>query len=116
MRDILDVCKDKVIKYDVKIYLLEHLWETKNNTRNKQIIRSMAKEKLGDSVCIVSEILNEKCNTNTALAREFGVSRATISWHVKNLKETGLIKETKTGRNIIYKINTSYNTLMRRYR
>ncbi len=44
---------------------------------------------------IISEILNDKCNTNIDLAREIGVSRATISWYVKNLKETGLIKETK---------------------
>lgn len=65
---------------------------------------------------IVSEILSEKCNTNIALAREFGVSRATISWYVKNLKETGLIKETKRGRNIIYKIDTSYRTLIKRHR
>jgi predicted transcriptional regulator len=65
---------------------------------------------------IVSEILNENCNTNIALAREFGVSRATISWYVKNLKETGLIKETKRGRNIIYRINTSYKTLLKRHR
>lgn len=65
---------------------------------------------------IISEILNGKCNTNIALAREIGVSRATISWYVKNLKETGLIKETKRGRNIIYKINTSYKTLIKRYK
>ena len=65
---------------------------------------------------IISEIKNGKCSTNIDLAREFGVSRATISWYVKNLKETGLIKETKRGRNIIYKIDTSYKTLVKRYR
>jgi predicted transcriptional regulator len=65
---------------------------------------------------IISEIFYDKCNTNIALAREFGVSRATISWYLKSLKETGLIKETKRGRNIIYRINTSYRTLIKRYK
>ncbi|WP_440948030.1 winged helix-turn-helix transcriptional regulator [Methanosarcina sp. T3] len=64
---------------------------------------------------IISEIQNGKCNTNLALAHEIGVSRATISWYVKNLKETGLIDETKIGRNIIYKINPSYETLIEKY-
>ncbi|WP_048182584.1 winged helix-turn-helix transcriptional regulator [Methanosarcina siciliae] len=64
---------------------------------------------------IISEIQNGKCNTNLALAREIGVSRATISWYVKNLKETGLIDETKSGRSIIYRINPSYETLIEKY-
>jgi len=64
---------------------------------------------------IISEIQNGKCNTNLALAREIGVSRATISWYVKNLKETGLIDETRIGRSIIYRINPSYETLIEKY-
>jgi predicted transcriptional regulator len=64
---------------------------------------------------IISEILNGKFN-NATLAREIGISKGTVSWHMKNLKETGLIKETKTGRNVIYKINTSYKTLIKRYK
>ncbi len=65
---------------------------------------------------IISEILNGKFNNNATLAQEIGISKGTVSWHVKNLKETGLIKETKTGRSIIYKINTSYKTLIKRYK
>jgi predicted transcriptional regulator len=64
---------------------------------------------------IISEILDGRCNTNISLAREFGVSRATINWYVKNLKETELIKETKKGRNIIYEISTSHKTLIKKY-
>jgi predicted transcriptional regulator len=54
---------------------------------------------------IISEIQNGKCN-NIALASEFGVSRATISWHIKNLKEIGLIEETKEGRRRIIELTT----------
>lgn len=61
---------------------------------------------------IFSEIQNGNCNTNIALAREFGVSRATVSWYIKNLKEIGLIKETKKGRTRIYRISDSYDYLL----
>jgi predicted transcriptional regulator len=49
------------------------------------------------------------------LAHEFGVSRATISWYVKNLREAGLISETKNGRQTIYEINNSYKLLIEKY-
>jgi predicted transcriptional regulator len=64
---------------------------------------------------IISEIINGKCDTNVALAREFGVSRATISWYIKNLREVGLIMETKEGRSTTYKINNSYQPLVERH-
>lgn len=65
---------------------------------------------------IISEILNGKCNTNVALAREIGISKGTVSWYMKNLKEIGFIKETKRGKSIIYKINISYKHLIERYK
>jgi predicted transcriptional regulator len=64
---------------------------------------------------IISEIRNGTCNTNVALANEIGVSRATISWYMRNLKEIGLIKETKVGRSIIYRIDPSYKNLIEKY-
>ena len=64
---------------------------------------------------IVMKIINGKCNTNIDLAREFGVSKATISWYVKNLKEVGLINETKMGRKIVYGINKSHKLLIEKY-
>lgn len=64
---------------------------------------------------IVMKIINDKCNTNIDLAREFGVSRATISWYVKNLKDAGLINETKMGRRTVYGINKSHKILVERY-
>lgn len=65
---------------------------------------------------IISEILNGKSNTNLTLAREIGVSKGTISWYIKNLKEIGLIKETHIGRSIIYKINISYKKVIEKYK
>jgi len=65
---------------------------------------------------IISGILNGKCNTNLTLAQEIGISKGTVSEHVKNLKEIDLIKETKKGRNIIYRINAFYEPLIKRYK
>ena len=64
---------------------------------------------------IISEILAGKCNTNIALAREFGVSRATISWYIKNIREVDIIMETKEGRQTIYRINHVYKHLVEKY-
>jgi len=65
---------------------------------------------------IVLEVQDGKCTTNITLAQEIGVSRATISWYVKNLKNIGIIQETKIGRNIIYKVNPSYENLIEKYK
>lgn len=64
---------------------------------------------------IILEIFNGKCNTNMALACEIEVSRATISWYMKNLKEIGIIKEIRDGKRILYKINPSYKNLIEKY-
>ncbi|WP_292373032.1 winged helix-turn-helix transcriptional regulator [Methanosarcina sp. UBA411] len=64
---------------------------------------------------IISEIQNGKCNTNSALAHEIGVSRATISWNMRTLKEVELINEERKGKNIIYRINPSYENLIEKY-
>ncbi len=64
---------------------------------------------------IISEIQNGKCNTNSALAHEIGVSRATISWYMRTLKEVELINEERKGKNIIYRINPSYESLIEKY-
>jgi predicted transcriptional regulator len=64
---------------------------------------------------IIYEIINEKRNTNIALAREIGVSKATISWYMKNLREIGLIVEIKEGKNTIYRINPAYKLLLEKY-
>lgn len=64
---------------------------------------------------IISEIQNGKCNTNLALANEIGVSRATISWYMRTLKEVELINEERKGKNIIYRINPSYENLIEKY-
>ncbi|MDI9395267.1 MAG: winged helix-turn-helix transcriptional regulator [Euryarchaeota archaeon] len=64
---------------------------------------------------IISEVQNGICNTNSTLAHKIGVSRSTISWHVRTLKEAGLINEKRKGKGIIYIINRSYENLIEKY-
>lgn len=64
---------------------------------------------------IISEIMKESCNTNVTLAREIGVSRPTVSWYIKNLREVGLIIEIKEGKKVIYRINPLYEFLIEKH-
>jgi len=57
---------------------------------------------------IILEILKGKCSTNAALSTEIGISRGTVSWYMKQLKELDLIEENKIGRSKIYSINPVY--------
>ncbi|WP_255336928.1 winged helix-turn-helix transcriptional regulator [Methanosarcina sp. KYL-1] len=57
---------------------------------------------------ILLNILKEECNTNMDLARTIGISRSTISWHMKQLKELDIIEENKEGKSMIYSINPVY--------
>lgn len=57
---------------------------------------------------IISKILNEECNTNGDLARTIGISKSSITWYMKQLKELDLIEENKIGRSTIYSINPAY--------
>jgi predicted transcriptional regulator len=86
-----------------------------NFTYNEEEIKIISVLQNTTNKRIVSEIKSGSCNTNMDLAHEFGVSRATISWYVKNLREVGLISETKNGRQTIYEINNSYKLLIEKY-
>jgi predicted transcriptional regulator len=86
-----------------------------NSTYNDEEVKVISALQNVTNKRIVTEILNGKCDTNIALAREFGISRATVSWYMKNLKEIGLILETKKGRRTIYRINHSYKLLIEKY-
>jgi predicted transcriptional regulator len=86
-----------------------------NFTYNEEEMKVISALQNGMNQKIISEILTGKCDTNVALAREFRVSKATVSWYVRNLKEIGLIKKKKKGRSIIYRINSSYILLIEKY-
>ncbi len=57
---------------------------------------------------IILKILKEECNTNGDLARTTGVSKSAITRYMKQLNDSGLIKENKLGKSTIYSINPVY--------
>ncbi|MGB9938909.1 winged helix-turn-helix transcriptional regulator [Methanosarcina sp.] len=86
-----------------------------NFTYNEEEIRIISALQNVANQRIISKIVNGKCDTNIALARELGVSRSTISWYMKNLREINLIMETKEGRNKVYRINHVYKPLVEKH-
>jgi predicted transcriptional regulator len=86
-----------------------------NLTYTEEEMRVISSLKNVTNQKIILEILTCKCNTNIALARELGVSRATISWYIKNLREIDLITETKEKRNTIYRINYVYKVIIEKH-
>ena len=115
------------VKYHIKALEVQNKIEACNDDRKiRYLVSNLACDEVEKKVIsvlknvtnkrIISEIRNKKCNTNIALALEIGVSRATISWHMRYLKEIGFVKGTKIGRNVIYEINPSYNYLIDKYK
>jgi DNA-binding transcriptional ArsR family regulator len=54
------------------------------------------------SRCRVLELLRERARPVHELAAEFNISRPAISRHLRVLKEAGLVREEKRGRENIY--------------
>lgn len=114
------------VKYHIKTLESQHKIEAYKNggktryfennfTYSEKEIKAISALQNITNQRIVMKIINDKCNTNIDLAREFGVSKATISWYVKNLKDAGLIIETKIGRRTIYGVNRSYKVIIDKY-
>jgi DNA-binding transcriptional ArsR family regulator len=58
------------------------------------------------SRCRVLELLRERARPVHELAAEFSISRPAISRHLRVLKEAGLVREEKRGRENVYIIET----------
>ncbi len=61
---------------------------------------------------IISEILNCGQITHETLAEKIGVSAPTISWHIRHLKEQGIVRADTDGRHTTYCIDCGYAELM----
>ena len=61
---------------------------------------------------IVLEILNCEQITHKTLAGKIGVSAPTINWHIRHLKEEGIVSADMNGRHTSYCIDHGYGELM----
>ena len=55
----------------------------------------------------ILECLREKDMTAGAIAEQFDLTPATVSYHLKLLRQAGLISQTKDKNFVIYSLNTS---------
>ena len=61
---------------------------------------------------IILEILNCEQITHETLAGRIGVSAPTINWHIRHLKEEGIVRADTDGRYTAYSIDRGYVKLM----
>ena len=61
---------------------------------------------------IISEILNCDWITHEKLAEKVGVSAPTINWHIRHLKEEGIVRADTDGRYTAYSIDHGYSELL----
>ena len=61
---------------------------------------------------IISEILNCGQITHETLAGRIGVSAPTINWHIRRLKEEGIIRADTNGRHTEYSVDREYGELL----
>ena len=61
---------------------------------------------------IILEILNCEQITHKTLAGKIGVSAPTINWHIRHLKEEGIVSADMNGRHTSYCIDHGYGELM----
>lgn len=107
------------LRYHLNILETENMVEAHSDRGKVRYFQNNStygeKEKLVISVLqnemtrkIISKILEEECNTNRDLARTTGISKGTVTWYMKQLKDLDLIEENKMGRSTIYSINPVY--------
>ena len=65
---------------------------------------------------IISEIVNHGNITHKTLAEKIGVSAPTISWHIRHLKEQGIVRADTNGRHTEYSIDRGYRELLHNLR
>jgi len=61
---------------------------------------------------IILEILNCEQITHETLAGQIGVSAPTINWHIRHLKEQGIVRADTNGRHTSYCVDCGYAELM----
>ncbi|AKB79336.1 hypothetical protein MSHOH_2853 [Methanosarcina horonobensis HB-1 = JCM 15518] len=107
------------LRYHLAVLEAENLVESHNDHGRVRYFQNSStfdeKEKLVISALqneiarkIICNILDEECNTNRDLALSTGISKSTVTWHMKQLKELDLITENKMGNSTTYSINPIY--------
>ena len=101
--------QNRVIPYKTRGKIHYFLNESTYGEKEKVALAALKNDKHRR---IISEILNSERITHGELAEKVGVSPPTISWHIRHLKEEGIIRADTDGRYTAYSIDREYGELL----
>ena len=101
--------RNRVILYKSRGKIHYFLNESTYGEKEKAVLAALKNDK---HRMIISEILNCGQITHETLAKKIGVSAPTINWHIRHLKEEGIVRADTDGRHTTYCIDCGYAELM----
>ena len=101
--------RNRVIPYKTRGKIHYFLNESTYGEKEKVALAALKNEKHRR---IISEILNSEQITHEKLAERIGVSAPTINWHIRHLKEEGIVRADTDGRHTAYSIDRGYSELL----
>ncbi|MEA1945206.1 MAG: winged helix-turn-helix transcriptional regulator [Euryarchaeota archaeon] len=101
--------QNRIIPYKTRGRIHYFLNESTYGEKEKVALAALKNDK---SKRIISEILNSEQITHEKLAEKIGVSAPTISWHIRHLKEQGIVRADTDGRYTAYSIDHGYSELL----
>ena len=105
--------QNMVIPYKTRGKIHYFLNEGTYGEKEKAVLAALKNEKHRR---IISEILDSEQITHEKLAGRIGVSAPTINWHIRHLKEQGIVRADANGRHTEYSINQGYRELLHNLR
>jgi len=101
--------QNRVIPYKTRGKIYYFLNESNYGDKEKVALAALKNEKHRR---IISEILDCDRITHETLAGRIGVSAPTINWHIRHLKEEGIVSADMNGRHTSYCIDHGYRELL----
>ncbi|MEA1945628.1 MAG: winged helix-turn-helix transcriptional regulator [Euryarchaeota archaeon] len=101
--------QNMIISYKTRGKIHYFLNESTYGEKEKVALAALKNEKHRR---IISEILNSEQITHETLAGRIGVSAPTINWHIRHLKEEGIVRAVTDGRYTAYSIDRCYGELL----
>ena len=98
-----------IVPYKTRGKIHYFLNESTYREKEKAVLSALKNEKHRR---IISEILSSGQITHENLVGRIGVSAPTINWHIRHLKEEGIVRADTNGRYTAYSIDRGYSELL----
>ena len=101
--------QNMIISYKTRGKIHYFLNESTYGVKEKAVLAALKNDKHRR---IILEILTSEQITHEKLAGRIGVSAPTISWHIRHLKEQGIVRADTNGRHTEYSVDREYGELL----